>query len=62
MAEEGVNADLLHALRLCAEGLRHYTGVRYRGSSPVPDSDAHALRVAEQAIRNAEELKHAQET
>lgn len=58
MADSDVVTDLLRALRLCVEGLRHYTGDRYRGSSPVPDSDAYALRLAEQAIRKAEEVPH----
>ena len=53
-----ITAELIHALRLCAEGLRHYTGDRYRGVSPMPDSDVHALRLADQAIRKAEALAH----
>lgn len=51
MSSEEVIRQLGAALRLCAEGLRHYSSASYRGNAPMPDSDAHALRAADAALR-----------
>lgn len=51
MSSEEVTRQLVAALRLCAEGLRHYTSSRYRAGTPMPDSDAHALRAADAALK-----------